>query len=108
MVVKYNNGDNRYEDVGDIKEITFIKTDEVDDNTPNDVTAGLVAYYTFDNKLITNKNIYLIINCGFIEGEQNITALNIIKRWCDKMTKGRKNMKRVLYTILSILSIICA
>ena len=50
MVVKYNNGDNRYEDVGDIKEITFIKTDEVDDNTPNDVTAGLVAYYTFDNK----------------------------------------------------------
>ena len=40
--------------------------------------------YTFDNDLIRKKNVYIIINCGFLEGEQNITALNIIKRWCDK------------------------
>ena len=42
--------------------------------------------YIIDNKIdIKNKNIYVIINCGFREGEQNITGLNIIKRWCDKV-----------------------
>ena len=32
-----------------------------------------------------HKLIYCIINCGFREGEQNITALNIVKNWCDKV-----------------------
>ena len=50
MVVRYNNGDTRFEDVSDIKEMTFVSTDEVEDNTPNDVSAGLTAYYTFDSR----------------------------------------------------------
>lgn len=42
--------------------------------------------YIIDNKLnLKNKLIYTIINCGFREGEHNITALNIIKRWCEKV-----------------------
>lgn len=41
--------------------------------------------YIIDNKInLDNKLVYIIINCGFREGEQNITAVNIIKRWCEK------------------------
>ena len=46
--------------------------------------------YLYDKKInVENKSLYTIINCGFREGEQNITALNIIKRWCEK--------KKILY-----------
>ena len=42
--------------------------------------------YIYDNNInLDNKNIYVIINCGFREGYQNINALNIIKRWCEKV-----------------------
>lgn len=42
--------------------------------------------FIYDNKVnIKEKRLYTIINCGFREGEQNITAVNIIKRWCDKV-----------------------
>lgn len=41
--------------------------------------------YIIDNKIkIEDKNIYIIINCGFREGKQNINGLNIMKRWCEK------------------------
>lgn len=41
--------------------------------------------YIIDNKInLDNKLVYIIINCGFREGEQNLTAVNIIKRWCEK------------------------
>ena len=50
MVIRYNNGNSHFEDIDDIKEMTFITTDEVEDETPNDVSAGLVAYYTFDSR----------------------------------------------------------
>lgn len=41
--------------------------------------------YIIDNKIsLNNKLVYVIINCGFREGEQNLTALNIVKRWCEK------------------------
>ena len=45
-----------------------------------------VLDYIYDNKIdLTDKKFYVVINCGFREGEQNITALNIIKRWCGKV-----------------------
>ena len=41
--------------------------------------------YIYDNNInISNKKLYVVINCGFREGKQNITALNIIKNWCNK------------------------
>ena len=54
-------------------------------DSPNSLTLKFLDYI-FDNKInLSDKKIYAIINCGFKEGEQNITALNIIKRWCDKV-----------------------
>lgn len=42
--------------------------------------------YIIDEKIrLENKKIYVIINCGFREGKQNITGINIIKRWCEKV-----------------------
>ena len=47
--------------------------------------------YIVDNNInIYNKLIYVVINCGFREGEQNITALNIVKRWCEKVEANYK------------------
>jgi len=41
--------------------------------------------YIIDNQInLKDKLIYVIINCGFREGTQNTTAVNIIKRWCEK------------------------
>lgn len=41
--------------------------------------------YVIDNNIdISNKKVYIVVNCGFLEGEQNITAIEIIKRWCYK------------------------
>lgn len=53
-------------------------------DSPPSITLKFLDYIV-DNKIdIEDKNIYIIINCGFREGEQNITGLNIMKRWCDK------------------------
>ena len=42
--------------------------------------------YIIDKKIsLENKLIYVIVNCGFREGKQNITAVNIMKRWCQKV-----------------------
>lgn len=42
--------------------------------------------YIVDKKIkLKDKIIYVIINSGFREGKQNITALNVMKRWCDKV-----------------------
>ena len=43
----------------------------------------------YDNN-IGNKDLYVIINCGFKEGEHCITALNIIKNWCNKLNINYK------------------
>lgn len=41
--------------------------------------------YIIDNKInLTNKLVYIIINCGFREGIQNKTAIDIMKNWCNK------------------------
>ena len=53
-------------------------------DSPNTYTLRLLDYM-YDNNIGENKNIYVVINCGFKEGEQNITALNIIKRFCSKI-----------------------
>ncbi len=50
MVVKYTNGNSRLEEVSEISEISFTTAGEVEDNTPNDISRGLVAYYTFDKR----------------------------------------------------------
>ena len=42
--------------------------------------------YIIDSKInLKDKLIYVVVNCGFIEGKQNITAINIIKNWCKKV-----------------------
>ncbi len=53
-------------------------------DSPNTVTICFLDYI-YDNNITINKNIYVVINCGFREGEHNITALNIIKNWCKKV-----------------------
>lgn len=53
-------------------------------DSPTSITISFLDYI-IDNKInLENKSLYTIINCGFRDGKQNITALNIIKRWCDK------------------------
>lgn len=54
-------------------------------DSPTSITLSFLDYF-IDNQIdLKDKNIYIIINCGFREGQQNITAVNIIKRWCDKV-----------------------
>lgn len=41
--------------------------------------------YIIDNKInLKNKLIYIVVNCGFREGIQNKTAVDIVKLWCKK------------------------
>lgn len=55
-------------------------------DSPTSLTISFLDYIV-DNKIdISNKNIYVIVNCGFREGEQNITAINIMKCWCDRVS----------------------
>lgn len=47
--------------------------------------------YLYDNRMkLKNISVYVIVNCGFLEGEHNITAVNIIKNWCIKMNADYK------------------
>ena len=50
MIIKYNDGNSRIEEIGNVEELIFAEFGNVEDDTPNDVSRGLVAYYTFDNK----------------------------------------------------------
>lgn len=53
-------------------------------DSPPSITLKFLDYI-IDKKIdVEGKNIYIIINCGFREGEQNITGLNVMKRWCNK------------------------
>lgn len=51
---------------------------------PSSITLSFLDYIIDNNINLKGKIIYTIINCGFREGKQNITAVNIIKRWCIK------------------------
>ena len=54
-------------------------------DSPNTWTLKFLDYI-FDKKMnLNNKKLYVIINCGFKEGEHNLTALNIIKAWCERV-----------------------
>ena len=78
---------DKYEDIVDNIKLshTIVLAFPLYVDSPTSITLKFFDYI-IDNKInIENKNIYVIINCGFREGEQNITALNIIKRWCNKV-----------------------
>ncbi len=53
-------------------------------DSPNYSTLSLLEYLYNNKDRVANKNFYVIINCGFREGEHNLTALSIIKNWCTK------------------------
>lgn len=59
-------------------------------DSPTSITISFLDYIIDNQISLKNKNIYTIINCGFREGEQNITALNIIKRCCEKTEANYK------------------
>ena len=54
-------------------------------DSPTSITLSFFDYIIDNNINLNNKKIYIVINCGFREGEQNITAVNIIKNWCLKV-----------------------
>jgi len=54
-------------------------------DSPTSITLSFFDYIIDNNINLDNKKIYVIINCGFREGKQNITAVNIIKNWCSKV-----------------------
>ena len=54
-------------------------------DSPNSLTLKLLNYIYDNNIDLSNKSLYVIINCGFREGVHNITALNIIKNWANKV-----------------------
>lgn len=54
-------------------------------DSPTSITLSFLDYI-IDKKInLNNKLIYVVINCGFREGKQNMAAANIIKRWCEKV-----------------------
>lgn len=54
-------------------------------DSPTALTLNFFDYIIDNGISLKNKLVYFVINCGFKEGEQNITALNIAKNWCDKV-----------------------
>ena len=86
----YNIKKDNFEDI--IKSInmsnTIILAFPLYVDSPNTYTLKLLDYM-YDNN-IGNKDLYVIINCGFREGEHCITALNIIKNWCNKLNINYK------------------
>jgi hypothetical protein len=54
-------------------------------DSPTSITLKFMDY-VIDNKIkLSGKMVYFIVNCGFLEGKQNITAINVVKRWCNKV-----------------------
>lgn len=83
-------------------------------DSPTSITLDFLDYIVDNNIKLEGKKVYVIINCGFREGEQNITAINIIKRWCEKVDAiygcslligagevvGKKNYKFISHSAL--------
>ena len=81
--LKDGNYNNIIDSIGKSKTIILAFPLYVD--SPTSITLSFLDYF-IDNKVsLKDTSIYTIINCGFREGEQNVTALNIIKRWCEKV-----------------------
>ena len=53
-------------------------------DSPSSITLSFLDYIHDNNIDLSNKKVYVICNCGFREGVHNKTAINIIKRWCEK------------------------
>ena len=68
-----------------IKSNTIILAFPLYEDSPNSLTLKLLDYICDNNIDLSNKELYVIINCGFREGTHNITALNIIKNWANKV-----------------------
>ena len=87
----YNIKNDKFEDIIESINIsdTIVLAFPLYVDSPNTYTLKLLDYM-FDNNIGSNKNLYVIINCGFREGEQNITALNIIKNFCNKLNINLK------------------
>lgn len=54
-------------------------------DSPTSLTLEFLDYIIDKKIKLENKLIYAVINCGFRDGSQNITAVNIIKSWCLKV-----------------------
>lgn len=54
-------------------------------DSPTSITLSFLDYILDKEINLENKLIYVVINCGFREGEQNITGINVMKRWCEKV-----------------------
>lgn len=54
-------------------------------DSPTSITLSFLDCIIDKKIKLRNKLIYIIINCGFREGEHNITGVNIMKRWCEKV-----------------------
>lgn len=54
-------------------------------DSPTSIILEVLDYIVDNNINLNNRLVYAIINCGFREGQQNITACEIIKRWCEKV-----------------------
>ena len=54
-------------------------------DSPTSMTLSFLDYIIDEKIDLQSKRVYVIVNCGFREGEQNITAINIMKRWCEKV-----------------------
>ena len=81
--LKDGNYNNIIDSIGKSKTIILAFPLYVD--SPTSITLSFLDYI-IDNKVsLKDKSIYTIIKCGFREVEQNVTALNIIKRWCEKV-----------------------
>lgn len=54
-------------------------------DSPTSITLSFLDYIIDKKIKLKGKLVYVVVNCGFREGQQNITAINIIKRWCEKV-----------------------
>lgn len=81
--LKNNNYDNIINSINKSEIIVLAFPLYVD--SPPTPTLAFMDYIIDNNIKIEGKKIYTIINCGFREGEQNKTAVEIVKMWCKKV-----------------------
>ena len=83
----YNLNNSKYEDVINNTSISsaIVLAFPLYADSPTSLMLSFLDYI-YDLRIkLKNISVYAIINCGFLEGEQNITANNIIKNWCIKV-----------------------
>ena len=53
-------------------------------DSPTSGVLEFLEYITDNNIDLCNKNLYIIVNCGFLESKNNDTTFEIIKCFCNK------------------------